>query len=137
MEPQALASPPLNNRSPTRRDQGLPPIGSTEGNSRICPLPPRGRVAPALSRCFAGEAGPRTGLALADERLTNRGDRRDVVLHDLVRLRLRLTRRYLLQPAQRILEVAALAFPHGVLGVPEADSSHLAVLGQGTVPGDE
>jgi hypothetical protein len=64
---------------------------------------------------MARQADPRAGLRLADEGLPNGGDRRDLVLHDLVHLRLRIARRDLLQLAQRVLEVAALAFPHGVL----------------------
>ena len=64
---------------------------------------------------MARQAGPRAGLRFADERLSNGGDRRDLVLHDLVELRLRLGGRDLLQLAQRVLEVAALAFPHGVV----------------------
>ena len=51
----------------------------------------------------------------ADERLSNGSDRRDLVLHDLVNLRLRVAGRDLLQLAQCVLEVAALAFPHGVI----------------------
>src|SRR5207302_124752 len=43
----------------------------------------------------------------------------------------------LLQLAERVLEVAALALLHGLFRVPEADRGHLAVLGQGTVPGNE
>jgi hypothetical protein len=61
------------------------------------------------------QAGPRGRPRFANERLTDGGDRRDVVLHDLVHLRLRIARRDLLQLAQRVLEVAAVAFPHGVL----------------------
>ena len=64
---------------------------------------------------MARQAGPRAGLRFADERLSNGGDGRDLVLHDLVELRLRLGGRDLLQLAQRVLEVAALAFPHGVV----------------------
>jgi hypothetical protein len=61
---------------------------------------------------MARQAGPRTGLRLADERLMDGGDRRDVVLHDLEGLRLRFARRDLLQPAERVLEVVALAPSH-------------------------
>jgi hypothetical protein len=61
------------------------------------------------------QAGPRAGLASLTNELSNAGDRRDIVLQDLVNLRLRLAGRDLLQLAQRVLEVAALAFPHGVL----------------------
>jgi hypothetical protein len=64
---------------------------------------------------MARQADPRAGLRFANERLTDGGDRRDVVLHDLERLRLGIARRDLLQLAQRVLEVAALAFPHGVI----------------------
>ena len=64
---------------------------------------------------IARQADPVAGLRFVDERLMDGGDRRDLVLHDLERLRLGIARRDLLQLAQCVLEVAALAFPHGVL----------------------
>src|ERR1700694_707093 len=92
---------------------------------------------PRMPRYFGSEVGPRGRPRFADERLANGGDRRDLVLHDLVRLRLRLARRDLLELDERVFEVVALAPLHRVLRVPEADGRHLVVFGQGSVPGNE
>src|SRR5438128_12090270 len=58
----------------------------------------------------------RAGLRVTDElELADGRHRRDLVAHDLIQLRLRLAGRDLLQFAQCVLEVAALALPHSAL----------------------
>src|SRR5438128_10481215 len=59
------------------------------------------------------QAGPGGRPRFAYECLADGGDSRNLVLHDLEKLRLRLGRRDLLQLAQRAFEVAALALFHG------------------------
>src|SRR5207249_1209102 len=84
-----------------------------------------------------GAGRPSGRLAPVYERLANGGDGRDLVLHNLVELRLRLARRDLLQLAECVFEVATLALLHCLFRVPEADRGHPAVLSQGAVPGNE
>src|SRR6266581_9206552 len=81
--------------------------------------------------------GESQSLRSVYERLANGGDSRDLVLHDLVWLRRRVARRDLLQLAECVLEVAALALLHRLLGIPKADGGHHVVFSQGAIPANE